>query len=68
MQVIKLHIFVEVFGKTDNINNPNPTNDFVKLSIISSDLWGVINDILPHSTIFFNQAGPNKWTHSIESE
>lgn len=47
--------FVETFGKTDNIHDPDPTNDFV-IPIIPT--FGN-NDILPHN-IF--EPGPNKWT------
>lgn len=47
--------FVEVFGKTDNINDPDPTNDFV-VPIVPT--FGN-NDMLPHN-IF--EPGPNKWT------
>lgn len=47
--------FVEVFGKTDNINDPDPTNDFV-IPIVPT--FGN-NDILPHN-IF--EPGPNRWT------
>jgi endopolyphosphatase len=47
--------FVEVFGKDDNINDPDPTNDFT-IPIIPT--FGN-NDILPHN-IF--EPGPNKWT------
>jgi endopolyphosphatase len=59
-QVLKLnryvvHKFVEVFGKTDNIDDPDPTNDFV-VPIVPT--FGN-NDILPHN-IF--TPGPNKWT------
>ena len=47
--------FVEVFGKEDNINDTDPTNDFT-IPIVPT--WGN-NDILPHN-IFL--PGPNKWT------
>lgn len=47
--------FVEVFGKDDNIDDPDPTNDFV-VPIVPT--FGN-NDILPHN-IF--EPGPNKWT------
>jgi endopolyphosphatase len=47
--------FVEVFGKTDNIDDPDPTNDFI-LPIVPT--FGN-NDMLPHN-IF--EPGPNKWT------
>ena len=47
--------FVEVFGKTDNIDDPDPTNDFV-IPIVPT--FGN-NDMLPHN-IF--APGPNKWT------
>lgn len=46
---------VEVFGKDDNIDDPDPTNDFI-LPIIPT--FGN-NDILPHN-IF--TPGPNRWT------
>lgn len=49
--------FVEVFGKPDNIDDPDPTNDFV-VPIVPT--FGN-NDILPHN-IFL--PGPNKWTRS----
>ena len=47
--------FVEVFGKDDNLDDPDPTNDFT-IPIIPT--FGN-NDILPHN-IF--KPGPNKWT------
>jgi endopolyphosphatase len=47
--------FVEVFGKTDSIDDPDPTNDFV-VPIVPT--FGN-NDMLPHN-IF--SPGPNKWT------
>ena len=47
--------FVEVFGKDDNINDTDPTNDFV-IPIVPT--YGN-NDILPHN-IF--TPGPNRWT------
>jgi endopolyphosphatase len=47
--------FVEVFGKDDNIDDPDPTNDFV-VPIVPT--FGN-NDILPHN-IF--EPGPNRWT------
>ena len=47
--------FVEVFGKPDNINDTDPTNDFV-VPIVPN--FGN-NDILPHN-IF--PPGPNEWT------
>ena len=47
--------FAEVFGKDDNLDDPDPTNDFT-IPIIPT--FGN-NDILPHN-IF--QPGPNKWT------
>ncbi|KAJ9498313.1 Endopolyphosphatase [Exophiala xenobiotica] len=64
-QVIKLNKyvvekFVEVFGKPDNINDPDPTNDFV-VPIVPT--FGN-NDILPHN-IFL--PGPNKWTRTYSS-
>ncbi|KAL8846813.1 MAG: hypothetical protein Q9221_008121 [Calogaya cf. arnoldii] len=59
-QVIELnemmvHKFVEVFGKPDNINDTDPTNDF-SIPIVPN--FGN-NDILPHN--IFTQ-GPNRWT------
>ena len=51
--------FVEVFGKTDNIDDPDPTNDFT-IPIVPT--FGN-NDILPHN-IF--QPGPNRWTKKYE--
>lgn len=47
--------FVEVFGKPDNANDTDPTNDFV-IPIVPT--YGN-NDILPHN-IF--EKGPNRWT------
>ncbi|KAF2842223.1 Endopolyphosphatase [Patellaria atrata CBS 101060] len=47
--------FVRVFGKQDNINDTDPTNDFI-VPIVPT--FGN-NDILPHN--IFSQ-GPNKWT------
>jgi endopolyphosphatase len=47
--------FVEVFGKTDHIDDPDLTNDFI-VPIVPT--FGN-NDMLPHN-IF--EAGPNKWT------
>lgn len=49
--------FVEVFGKEDNINDTDPTNDFI-LPIVPT--FGN-NDILPHN-IF--DSGPNQWTRN----
>ncbi|KAL8662712.1 MAG: hypothetical protein Q9202_004497 [Teloschistes flavicans] len=62
-QVIKLNEilvnkFVEVFGKDDNINDTDPTNDFT-IPIVPN--FGN-NDILPHN-IF--DAGPNQWTEAF---
>ncbi|KAI4270851.1 MAG: hypothetical protein LQ337_006425 [Flavoplaca oasis] len=59
-QVIRLNEmlvqkFVEVFGKDDNINDTDPTNDFT-IPIVPN--FGN-NDILPHN--IFTQ-GPNRWT------
>ncbi|ETI22001.1 hypothetical protein G647_06071 [Cladophialophora carrionii CBS 160.54] len=59
-QVLKLNRFivekfVDTFGKPDNIDDPDPTNDFV-VPIVPT--FGN-NDILPHN-IF--SPGPNKWT------
>ena len=47
--------FVEVFGKEDNINDTDPTNDFI-VPIVPT--FGN-NDVLPHN-IF--SPGPNRWT------
>ncbi|KAL8721360.1 MAG: hypothetical protein Q9225_001939 [Loekoesia sp. 1 TL-2023] len=47
--------FVEVFGKDDNINDTDPTNDFT-IPLVPN--FGN-NDILPHN--IFTQ-GPNRWT------
>ncbi|MCJ1372315.1 Endopolyphosphatase [Loxospora ochrophaea] len=47
--------FTEVFGKEDNINDPDPTNDFT-IPIVPT--FGN-NDIMPHN-IFM--PGPNRWT------
>ncbi|KAF2463168.1 Endopolyphosphatase [Lindgomyces ingoldianus] len=47
--------FTEVFGKDDNINDTDPTNDFT-IPIVPT--FGN-NDIMPHN-IFLS--GPNKWT------
>jgi len=47
--------FEQVFGKPDNINDTDPTNDFI-IPIVPS--YGN-NDILPHN-IFTK--GPNRWT------
>ncbi|MCJ1386642.1 hypothetical protein MMC17_009768 [Xylographa soralifera] len=47
--------FVEVFGKEENINDTDPTNDFI-IPIIPA--WGN-NDILPHNIL---AKGPNPWT------
>ena len=52
--------FVEVFGKSDNIDDRDPTNDFI-VPIIPT--FGN-NDILPHN-IF--EPGPNKWTQRYSS-
>ena len=52
--------FVEVFGKDNNIDDRDPTNDFV-IPIIPN--FGN-NDILPHN-IF--RPGPNKWTKKYSS-
>ncbi|KAL8689038.1 MAG: hypothetical protein Q9218_005196 [Villophora microphyllina] len=62
-QVIKLNgilveKFVEVFGKDDNLNDTDPTNDFT-IPIVPS--FGN-NDILPHN-IF--TPGPNTWTKAF---
>ena len=63
-QVTDLNRFVvskllEVFGKSDNIDDPDPTNDFV-VPIVPT--FGN-NDILPHN-IFL--PGPNRWTRKYE--
>ncbi|KAL1862208.1 Endopolyphosphatase [Paecilomyces lecythidis] len=47
--------FVDVFGKEDNINDTDPTND---LTIPIVPTIGN-NDILPHNIL---RPGPNKWT------
>ena len=52
--------FVEVWGKHDKIDDPDPTNDFI-IPIIPT--FGN-NDILPHN-IF--EPGPNKWTMKYAS-
>ena len=52
--------FTEVFGKDDNINDTDPTNDFT-IPIVPN--FGN-NDILPHN-IF--TPGPNKWTRKYTS-
>jgi endopolyphosphatase len=52
--------FVEVFGKNDDIDDRDPTNDFV-VPIIPT--FGN-NDILPHN-IF--EPGPNTWTRKYTS-
>ena len=52
--------FTEVFGKDDNINDTDPTNDFT-IPIVPS--FGN-NDILPHN-IF--TPGPNRWTRKYTS-
>lgn len=53
-----VHKFVEVFGKDDNINDTDPTNDFT-IPIVPN--FGN-NDILPHN-IF--TPGPNRWTKAF---
>ncbi|KAL8807682.1 MAG: hypothetical protein Q9200_004567 [Gallowayella weberi] len=50
--------FVEVFGKSDNLNDTDPTNDFT-IPIVPN--FGN-NDILPHN--IFTQ-GPNEWTKTF---
>ncbi|KAI4145626.1 MAG: hypothetical protein L6R39_003746 [Caloplaca ligustica] len=50
--------FVEIFGKEDNINDTDPTNDFT-IPIVPN--FGN-NDILPHN--IFTQ-GPNRWTRAF---
>ena len=55
-----VHKFVEVFGKSDNIDDRDPTNDFV-VPIIPT--FGN-NDILPHNIL---TPGPNKWTRRYTS-
>ncbi|KAL2042821.1 hypothetical protein N7G274_004581 [Stereocaulon virgatum] len=52
--------FVEIFGKQDNINDTDPTND---LTIPVVPTFGN-NDIMPHN-IF--QPGPNWWTKKYAS-
>ena len=52
--------FTEVFGKDDNINDTDPTNDFT-IPVIPS--FGN-NDIMPHN-IF--EPGPNRWTKRYAS-
>ena len=47
--------FVEVFGKEDNINDTDPTNDLI-IPIVPT--WGN-NDVLPHNIL---DPGPNRWT------
>ena len=49
--------FVEVFGKDDNLDDDDPTNDFI-IPIIPT-LGN--NDILPHNIL---APGPNRWTKS----
>lgn len=49
--------FVEVFGKDANINDTDPTNDFI-MPIVPT--WGN-NDVLPHNIL---APGPNRWTKS----
>ena len=50
--------FVEVFGKEDNINDTDPTNDFI-VPIVPT-LGN--NDILPHNIM---DPGPNRWTKAF---
>lgn len=50
--------FVEVFGKDENINDTDPTNDFT-IPIVPN--FGN-NDILPHN--IFTE-GPNRWTKTF---
>lgn len=50
--------FVEVFGKDDNLDDPDPTNDFV-VPIVPT--FGN-NDMMPHN-IF--EPGPNRWTRDF---
>ncbi|KAI9699140.1 MAG: Endopolyphosphatase [Candelina mexicana] len=47
--------FVEVFGKEDNINDTDPTNDLI-VPIVPT--FGN-NDMLPHNIL---KDGPNRWT------
>lgn len=49
--------FVEVFGKDDNLDDDDPTNDLI-IPIIPT--FGN-NDILPHNIL---TPGPNRWTKS----
>ena len=50
--------FTEVFGKEDDINDTDPTNDYT-IPIIPT--YGN-NDIMPHNIM---APGPNKWTKSF---
>lgn len=52
--------FLEVFGKKDRINDPDPTNDFT-IPIIPTI---GNNDILPHNIM---APGPNRWTKNFLS-
>jgi len=52
--------FVEVFGKNDDINDTDPTNDFT-IPIVPT--FGN-NDILPHNIL---DPGPNRWTKNYLS-
>lgn len=47
--------FLEVFGKPDNYDDPDPLNDFI-VPIVPT--FGN-NDVFPHNTM---SDGPNKWT------
>jgi endopolyphosphatase len=49
--------FKEVFGKEDNINDTDPTNDFT-IPVVPT--FGN-NDVLPHN--IFDE-GPNRWTRN----
>ncbi|KAL9627970.1 MAG: hypothetical protein Q9164_007433, partial [Protoblastenia rupestris] len=50
--------FTEVFGKDDNINDTDPTNDFI-IPIVPT--FGN-NDIMPHNIL---DPGPNRWTRKF---
>lgn len=52
--------FLEVFGKKDHFNDPDPTNDFT-IPIIPTI---GNNDILPHNIM---APGPNRWTKNFLS-
>lgn len=50
--------FVEVFGKEANINDTDPTNDFIVPIVPTIGN----NDILPHNIM---DPGPNRWTKAF---